>query len=283
MSKVDEDLPWIEKLNIIRVWVAAHDGQFPTNKCPDRQTRAMVKWWKQEQASHRRGDQSPNRGAAIDDTRDLARDLAENLSWEANLRALHDHIIDYDGRFPSALRGWWQTQKNALRQGLQPTNRALKMTELIDYADTLRNQATAERKELVRQSVAVTRTAATRKERRRQVKCAQKMLTSRYLLPGDQEVLQLRVDHPDLSLKDLAKLSGTNSFHAFKGRLYHALSRGPNQLTERREREQWEREQRVAAGVRALQRQAERRREPLFLPAEDDDSQVGGSTVDPQL
>jgi hypothetical protein len=53
---------------------------------------------------------------------------------------------------------------------------------------------------------------------------ARKALGNPYLIPGDREVLQLRIDHPDLPLKRLAQLARMTPSR-FNTKYYGALSR----------------------------------------------------------
>jgi hypothetical protein len=62
-----------------------------------------------------------------------------------------------------------------------------------------------------------------------QVVAAKRMLKSPYLVPGDAEVLRLRIANPRLSVPELAVVLGM-SVPALRGKLRGALNRGPGSI-----------------------------------------------------
>jgi len=155
--------------------------------------------------------------------------------WLEMLNAVRAYIAEHDGQYPSAasrkravaaLGSWWVSQRMHTNWEKLSANRRAALTDTVRLAREVQIEAKRNRAQTTvaakrRRLAAPTVNAAAR----RQVRQAQKQLANSALLPGDREVLQLRIDHPRASMRELAELSG-GTMPAFGGKLRRALSRG---------------------------------------------------------
>lgn len=163
---------------------------------------------------------------------------AKEPTWIELLNEVRQYLADHEGRAPKtstpdlrvrALFGWWQAQKIAYRAGRLGTGRTTAVADTLRFARELQAEAYDQARQRTtknRQNTAPDARAAARAAGRRQARLAAKMLTSPYLVDGDREALQLRIDHPDASMAELAAIAGTNRTR-FAGKLRGALTRRP--------------------------------------------------------
>jgi hypothetical protein len=149
--------------------------------------------------------------------------------WLQNLNAVRAYLADHGGRFPPyqarhahpatvELGRWWHSQRLHLGLGNLSANRARAVRDTLALARQFRPDGEANRRAA---GDVVARQAA-----RNAVRQARKAISSPYLVPGDAEVLQLRIEHPTVSTADLARLAGMTPA-AYRAKLRGALRRGP--------------------------------------------------------
>lgn len=154
-------------------------------------------------------------------------------AWFARLRAARAYAQDHGGRMPTtrdpdpdlaALGSWWVQQSIALTRAKLTAQQIEQLDQVIAFVKQLDEQAGERRRA---NSIAlVTERAHDRAARAGRVaaESARKALGSPHLLPGDAEVLQLRIDHPEATNAALAELAGT-TLSGFVAKFRGALNR----------------------------------------------------------
>ncbi len=160
-------------------------------------------------------------------------------TWDDQLAAITAYVEQNEGKFPAnrsddpqvaALGCWWVAQNISLTRDKMSPGRRTRLDKLRDHARKLRGEAKRRRAEQV---------ARRERERFRALSAtagaagaiaAGKALKNPYLVPGDAKVLQLRIDHPEASLAELAALAGVPKGR-FEAKYYGALHRGPHSLS----------------------------------------------------
>lgn len=151
------------------------------------------------------------------------------LPWLDLLNEVRTYMAGHDGRFPPVhtktadahtvwLGRWWISQRQHLGLGNLSAGRAAAVRDTMALAETLQQQAMAANRDRSWQRLQAL-TAA-----RKTVRRARVALSNPYLVPGDTEVLQLRIDHPTASIPELARLAGMTG-SAFGAKLRGALHR----------------------------------------------------------
>lgn len=219
------------RLAAVAEFVQTHVGRFPNLFSADPDEAELGRWWREQSALLR---EQPL-GEHLEGVRELAEQIRAQAQ-ELRLEALTAYVLAHDGRFPpnrsadpevAALGCWWVSQNIELtRQRMSP--------ELSGRLDDLRRRAAkkraAAREAHARQTSEAARTrarAATLAAGAAGAVAAGKALQSPYLIPGDARVLQLRIEHPDKTLAELAELAGMSAGR-FWTKYYGALRRGPN-------------------------------------------------------
>lgn len=154
-------------------------------------------------------------------------------SWPEMLNAVRTFIAEHAGRYPAAassnpreakLGSWWVSQRMVANRERLSANRDAALTDTVRLA----SEIAAEAKRLAREQTAAARRAGSRRTvtaaARRQIRQAEKALDSPHLLPGDREALELRIAHPQASIRELAGIAGT-TMPAYGAKLRGALGR----------------------------------------------------------
>lgn len=160
-------------------------------------------------------------------------------SWAEMLNAVRAFIANNAGRYPAAastnpreakLGSWWVSQRMAANRERLSANRDAALTDTVRLA----REVAAEAKQQAREQTAAARRAGSRRivtaAARRQIRQARTVLDSPHLLPGDREVLELRIAHPQASIRELAEIAGT-TMPAYGAKLRGALGRGRRRAT----------------------------------------------------
>jgi hypothetical protein len=162
----------------------------------------------------------------------MARTVRPDPSWIDMLNAVRTFMAEHDGRWPTrtssdpdevALARWWLSQRLLGNAEKLSANRRAALTATAILSRDLQAEASQRRARSAK--LAASNRRASKAAARRQARQAEQCIDSPHLLPSDREVLQLRIDHPQASMRELAELAGT-TMTAFAGKLRGALRRG---------------------------------------------------------
>lgn len=227
---------WSDNLRTLRAYLDAHAGRFPSSGATDQREARLVAWWLEQNSPVRRERMSTADLAALDALREHADQLRERRPWDDYLAEITAYVDAHNGRFPpnrsgdqqvTALGCWWVAQNIALNRARMTSRQLDDLAQLRAHAGELREQARARHAAQVAEVARVRARAATIAAGRAGARAARAALKSEHLIPGDAEVLQLRISHPDRTYAELAQLAGmTPGRWATKYR--GALNRGPN-------------------------------------------------------
>lgn len=230
---------WQEFLDQLRAFLNTHDGFFPSSKSANKHEAALAAWWLEQKNLLVRGEQPAAARDQLDRLREYADRLRSAPDWAAQLAAITAYVQAHEGRFPHtraddpavvALGAWWVAQNIALNRDRMGETRRTQLDAVRAQAGALRAAVRARRAVLVVEQEKVRKRAATLAAGRAGAAAARKALAGPYLVPGDVEVLQLRIDHPELSLAELAQLAQV-TVGRFSTKYYGALHRGPHSRT----------------------------------------------------
>jgi hypothetical protein len=149
---------------------------------------------------------------------------APDPDWDDQIAALRAYV-DEHGKLPGTATGtplarWWFRQIFPVNRRRLPAEHEADVVALIELArerrQSLINAAALERRKA--------RAAVVHPVVRTTLSQARFMLDSPYLLPGDREVLALRVEHPGATLRELARMAG-KSTAAYSAQLRRAMWR----------------------------------------------------------
>lgn len=153
-------------------------------------------------------------------------------SWIDRLNAVRVYVAKH-GKFPAvnsenprhaALAAWWMAVTAADNLARLSANRAKAIYDTFGLCDERDRELRAQARQQVSLRQQRVNQATARQAGRRQVAAARRALDSPYLLPGDREVLILRIENPAASLADLAEIAGMTKA-AFGAKLRGASSR----------------------------------------------------------
>lgn len=223
---------WQEHLDQLAAYIDAHGGHFPSPQAADPAQADLATWWLQQTIA----DLPDADRQRLDLLREHADQLRAGGGWSVQLESVTAYVDTHDGRFPPTwgvgpavadLGRWWVTQN--IRSNHAQLNAAQRaaLGGLRRRADTLRAQARERRRAQVLRAASDRARAASRAAGRAGAQAAAEALNSPHLIPGDREVLLLRVENPEASLAELAELAGMSGSR-FSTKLYGALRRVPN-------------------------------------------------------
>lgn len=167
-------------------------------------------------------------------------------SWIDRLNAVREYVAEH-GRFPApnstnpahaALAAWWMKTTAAGNLTKLSANRAQAVSDTFRLCDERREELKVQARAQISPRLSRINRDASRAAARAQIRHAVKALDNPFLLPGDRDILLLRINNPEDSLRDLASKAGMN-VPAFAGRLRGALKRtelSSNQTRPRRQR-----------------------------------------------
>lgn len=230
------ELTWQDHLDQLATYLEEHGGHFPAPQSDDPDQARLVAWWLQQTTPQVRDTMSPTDRQRLDRLRSRADQLRAAPDWSARLEAVSAYVDTHDGRFPPTwgvspdvadLARWWVAQNIQINQARMTAAQRGGLACLRSRAQLLRAQARDRRRAQVRRDATDRARAVSRAAAHAGAKAAAEALASPHLIPGDREVLQLRAQHPDASLAELAELAGM-SVSQLSAKLYGALRRGPN-------------------------------------------------------
>jgi len=239
LTSPDTDLDaWTERLTAVTGFVTDHAGRFPNQHAVDPEEAELGLWWvhAQEEAGdsrtlRRKDAHAKERKAKYHDVQALHR-RAEQLRVDA----LTAYVRAHEGRFPPSrsddravaeLGSWWVAQNIELNRERMHPSLAARIDQLCALAADVRGAAKERHLAQVRQAAQDRGRAATLAAGHAGALAAAEALKSPYLIPGDAEVLQLRITYPGNNLAELAKLAKMTPGQ-FATKYYGALHRGPN-------------------------------------------------------
>jgi hypothetical protein len=228
---------WSAYAGRLHDWLESHQGQFTKTETLDPEGAQLAEWWRQQTTPGVYDALSEDDRNRLDELRMQADQLRNPaLDWRQALEATAEYVRSHAGRFPpnrsadpmvAALGSWWVAQNIGSNHDRMTNQQTRQLDRLRAQADRLRAEAKRERAIETRQEARARGRAASIAAGRTGAARAREALRSPYLIPGDVEILQLRIDHPDLSLAELAELARTTPGR-FASKWYGALRRGPN-------------------------------------------------------
>jgi len=218
---------WSQRIDAITAYVDSHHGRLPNQHSADPEEARLGVWWAWAQS-----DAATN--SQLHDV-DALRARATRLRVEA----LTAYVRAHEGRFPpnraadpevAALGCWWVAQNIELNQARMDPALAAQLDQLRALAADYRTAAKARQAQTFSEAAQARARAATLAAGRAGAKAAAEALKSPYLIPGDAEILQLRISHPGNSLAELAALARLSPGQ-FATKYYGALHRTANSRT----------------------------------------------------
>jgi hypothetical protein len=228
--------PWRAQLAELAAYVEEHQGFLPSTRSDDPYIAGLASWWVAQNSDANRARMSEDAVAQLDALRERADRLRADVPWAERVDALTAYVRTHEGRFPpnrsadpqvAALGCWWVAQNIALTRQRMPPDLYQRLEDLRGLAAELRAEARARRAAQAREAARARSRAVSLAAARAGAVAAAQALHSPYLVPGDVQVLQLRIDHPDKSLSELAELAGV-THGQFTAKYYGALHRGPH-------------------------------------------------------
>lgn len=234
------EIPWPDRLAQLHAYVTDHAGRFPPSHSPDPAVAELGLWYAGVSV-HSPDD--PEQAAQLEQLREQAerirlheRDVTNQETFRVRLAQAHAYVRAHDGRFPTnrdpdpdtaALGCWWVAQNISINQARMAEQQRNQLAYLRELARQLRAKARERRAASNRAAAAERGRAATIAAGRRAAEAARAALDNPHLIPGDEQVLRLRIEHPQKSLAELAELAGM-SRGQFQTKFYGALHRTAN-------------------------------------------------------
>lgn len=219
-----DTVTWPQRITAIGDHLQAHAGQFPDPHSVYEDEARVGTWWVWAQAD------------AVTDDQRADVDRLRRRATELRMAALTAYVNDHDGRFPTnraadprvaSLGCWWVAQNIEINKRRMPAELADQIEQLRRHAAELADTAKRRRAQQVAAAGQARARAAIAAAGAAGAAAAAEALKSPHLIPGDADVLRLRIARPELSFAELAQLCGiTRSKFASKYR--GALHRGPN-------------------------------------------------------
>jgi hypothetical protein len=218
---------WTAHLDAITTYVQEHEGRFPNPHSVDPAEAEVGSWWVRAQ------DDADSNSQLHD------LDALRRRATQLRVDALTEYVLQHEGRFPpnraadpgvAALGCWWVAQNIELNRQKMAPDLAAKLDQLRALAAEHRAAAKTRHTHLFTEAARRRARAATLAAGRAGAIAAAEALKSPHLIPGDADVLQLRISHPGNTLADLAGMAGL-TLGRFSTKYYGALHRGPNSRT----------------------------------------------------
>lgn len=232
---------WRDNLTAIEQYAREH-GRLPSPQSTDPEVQRLAAWWLEQHLLSHQGQLTAEDVLALSEVvknmphrGDLDPDQAAAV-WQQKLTALRAYTDAHEGRFPTtrdpdpdvaALGSWWVQQNIALTKARLTGLQRLALANLTVHARALRDQVHAARL-AEHASAARSRARETaRRAGREAAAAARKALDNPHLIPGDREILQLRIDNPELTVAEVAAVGGMTAGQ-FATKFRGALNRTPS-------------------------------------------------------